>query len=168
LKKKLNLNLKVSLHPITIDEKKIFEEVARKSADFFETFGGGTNSTDFFTELPPNQVAEDKLNFVICVEEEPVGVIDMVMNFPQEQTWYIGLFVIVPAYRGKGVAQVAFQQLEALVFELGGTALCLAVAEDNERARKFWARNGFIDDNYLPKFKIHGVKLPTYEMVKKF
>ena len=74
-----------------------------------------------------------------------VGVMDLLVDYPAEGAWYLGLMLIEPARRREGVGTAVFEALKDWVAGQGGRALRLSVIDENAGGHRFWLRQGFRD-----------------------
>ena len=58
--------------------------------------------------------------------------------------WHIGLFIVATARHGNGDAQQLYDALERWSRDNGAQWLRLGVVSGNERAERFWKRQGFV------------------------
>ena len=62
---------------------------------------------------------------------------------------YIYHTVVLPEYRGRGIATALVQSSVVALREEGITRVCLNVVESNEQGKKFWLRNGWEKKDFL-------------------
>ena len=108
-------------------------------------------------KLPPNKGKEDK--FYLCLRDKGrlVAVMDLILKYPDEETAFIGFFMVDRDYQGKGVGSgIVGEVLGCLKKEY--SAVRLGYVKGNEQSRHFWEKNGFV-----PTGKI--VKQEKYEIV---
>jgi ribosomal protein S18 acetylase RimI-like enzyme len=97
-----------------------------------------------FNTLPEGKSDDDK--FLIGIfdpENNMTGVIEIIRDYPVENTWYINLMLMSPAARGRGNGRKIYDDTEEWAYDLGARIIRLSVAEQNERALKFWKMLGF-------------------------
>ncbi len=106
-------------------ERRCFSDPWTRNMFWMElTVGGGTYSR--------GALREDRLIgylFAVLVEDEA----------------HLGNLAVDPGYRRQGVAQQLLEDLIAAARGHGGCRVTLEVRESNLEARKFYARNGFLD-----------------------
>lgn len=119
-----------------------------RSADYVHRLWGlppdPNSGVDFFVRLPPGKSAADKCTLGVFDDPAMVGCIDLVRGWPDEATATIGLLLLEPAARGRGVGRQAFAAIEdqARVWpEI--TQLRAVVIASNDVARPFWEHLGF-------------------------
>lgn len=99
---------------------------------------------ELLRELPPGRTLADKHVLGIRgADRRLVGVIDVVRDYPASGEWFLGLLVLLPSERGRGLGERAYRAVEAWTRQRGAVAMWLAVLEQNPRARRFWERLGF-------------------------
>jgi ribosomal protein S18 acetylase RimI-like enzyme len=98
---------------------------------------------DFF-EVPPGNQPEDKFIFgIVNVQNELVGLLDVVRSYPEPKVWWIGLLMFLPEVRSQGMGRKVLEGFVEFVRANDGQAIMLGVVEENVRAWQFWSRVGF-------------------------
>ena len=115
---------------------------------FILTTGGSATPAaahSLYIQLPEGKSYEDKHIFGICDVEtsELIGVIDAILSYPELGTLMLGLFLIVPEYRRRGIGKKAYALLEQWSRDQGVSAIRLGVHEAAEDAARFWEQVGF-------------------------
>ena len=79
--------------------------------------------------------------------DELVGILDLLLRYPDDQTVYLGLLLIDRAHQGRGVGTAAFQALERDLLPRWPWArrLRLSVVGTNDQTLGFWRRLGFTE-----------------------
>jgi len=94
--------------------------------------------------FPPGKSPDDKSMFgIVDSKGGVVGALDCVRGYPDETNWWIGLLLLLPEIRAKGLGQKVVSRLVEYVQANGGQTLMLGVVEDNRRAFGFWQKLGF-------------------------
>lgn len=97
-----------------------------------------------FIEVPPGKSPADKFVFgVLDQRSNLVALLDVVRGYPQDVVWWIGLFLVLPELRSKGLGQKVVRGFIEYVQAEGGQAIMLGVVDENKRALDFWRRVGF-------------------------
>jgi ribosomal protein S18 acetylase RimI-like enzyme len=95
-------------------------------------------------ECPPGKTLMDKSVIGIFDEEQVLfGVLDAVRNYPAQDDWWLGLLLLDPAQRNKGLGNRIYQAFEHWVGQQGGRRIYLGVIEENQKAFRFWKRMDF-------------------------
>lgn len=94
-------------------------------------------------ELPPGKTLKDKTYMIIYRNKLPVAVIDFVMKYPDEETGYLGLFILACEYQGKGEGTKLLRKVINAAKEQGINRIELGCHMDNELGFAFWQKQGF-------------------------
>jgi ribosomal protein S18 acetylase RimI-like enzyme len=96
------------------------------------------------TSLPPGRTADDKFSFgIYAADGELIGYAELFRNYPADAEWWIGLLMLDPDARGRGLGSEIVCNASAWAAENGARSIMLAVLESDERAQRFWIRQGF-------------------------
>lgn len=132
---------------ISPDEGDALQAVFEKCTDYFQLVTGlppgpaEANST--FMVVPEGKGYEDKLLLGIYKARELIGCLDVIKDYPQAGTWSLGLMMLIPEYRNRGLGRQVYQGFEGWAAGEGATAIRLGVVEQNAGAYRFWQRLGF-------------------------
>jgi RimJ/RimL family protein N-acetyltransferase len=137
-----------SARRLVLENLPLIELLNKQCSDAF-LFQNGTLPTeadarDTFDQFPAGCEAEDKLVIgLFDPQNRLVGVFDIIKGYRKLDEWYIGLALIVPDARGKGLGTLAHSALADYARSQGVKRLLLAVLQENHRAREFWLRLGY-------------------------
>ena len=95
------------------------------------------------TALPPGKTAADKRFAGFFDGETLLAVLDLIDGYPQEDTAYVGLFLLRRDCQGKGEGTRIFSGVCAALEQEGFARIRLAILKDNAQAQAFWKKNGF-------------------------
>ncbi|KMT62922.1 hypothetical protein X559_0759 [Paenilisteria newyorkensis] len=144
LEKKRNYHVKF----LTEKDVALAEEVCAKCEDYFLIEQGVAatkeNARDIITEIPKGKTKLDK--FVMAVLDEadkPIGLIDVVADFPRKGQWIIGLLMLIPEERSSGFGKVLYQVIKDWASDGSADSLRIGVLEENKEAIGFWSHLGF-------------------------
>jgi GNAT superfamily N-acetyltransferase len=104
-----------------------------------------------YEELPPGRDMKDKYMLGFFSQGELVGLVDCLRNYPEEGCWWIGLFLLSPAVRGKGFGRQMIRAFEGWVrqdFNAGRVGL--GVVEENRDGYQFWEHVGYTQIDKRP------------------
>ena len=122
--------------------KAAVQALHERAADYVQRIWGlppdPNSGADFFARLPPGKTAADKYTLGVFDGQAMVGCIDLVRGWPDEATAVIGLLLLEPAARGRGIGRQAFAAIEAQI-----TQLRAVVIASNDVARPCWEHLGF-------------------------
>jgi ribosomal protein S18 acetylase RimI-like enzyme len=99
---------------------------------------------DIFLSVPPGKDPEEKFILgILNAAGDIVGVLEGLPGYPQPDIWWIGLLLLTPETRGKGLGRRVVQRFCERARELGTSAVMLGVVEENQAGLRFWQRLGF-------------------------
>ena len=113
--------------------------------DFFLLCEGEKGSAEeVLKTCPPSKdSAQDKLVLGVSENQDLIGLIDLIQDYPEEGTWTIGYLLIHPHCRSAGQGRRLIETLAAVLLKRGATKMRSIVQEQNPRALKFWQQCGF-------------------------
>ncbi len=105
---------------------------------------GPSMAQDLARALPPGKEYDDKfLIGIFAGPQELVGVLDVIRDYPTQGEWWLGVLMLDPARRGKGLGESVCRAVEQWATNAGAHYIRLGVAVQNTRAHQFWKRLGF-------------------------
>ena len=104
----------------------------------------GNGAADLLSDRPPDFPLEDKYALGVFQDDALLGVIDFLVGYPKPDTAFVGLLLIDPDARGRGLGAQVFGRVQAWLVTQGIKEIRLGVQMNNPRARRFWERQGFI------------------------
>lgn len=149
--KKLELNLKnYAIRKLVSADVKKLQQLCERCHDYYEICEGripnGNDGIDILQELPPNKNIKDKYVLgVFAGEENLVAVIDLIKDYPEAGEWIIGLMMIEPGERGKGLGRRLHEFLVEKILTEGHRKLRIGVVEDNKKGFAFWKSLGYYE-----------------------
>ena len=141
---------RAGLHAVLLDESQAgpLQDLHEQCSDFIRLATGYppqlTEALDLLKALPAGKSLEDK--FVLGFTQNHgalVRVLEVVRDYPDLSTWYIGLLMFAPQVRGQGLGRRVYETLEQWVSRQGGQSLRLVVQAQNVKGLTFWRRVGF-------------------------
>ena len=111
------------------------------------------------TALPPGKSAADKHYLGFFDGKTLVAVLDLILDYPQEGTAYLGFFMTKKAVQGRGIGSALIGELLNELRKADCKKARLAVDRGNPQSKAFWEKNGFAltgeefpngDSAYLP------------------
>lgn len=122
------------------------EAVYRHASDYLALESGlspDAAARAFFEERPPGDI-EAPLKFGVADDGQALAAIgDLAFGYPEAEDAYLGLLLLVPQVRGKGLGQAILGEVKRSARERGARRLLLGVLDANRRARAFWEAQGF-------------------------
>lgn len=100
-------------------------------------------AVDFFHDTPPgcDPAASHRIGFF--EHSDLNGVAELAFGFPEPNSAYLGLMVLAPKVRGRGLGKAFLAHVETLARARQCPQLFLAVLEENHAGRAFWESQGF-------------------------
>jgi ribosomal protein S18 acetylase RimI-like enzyme len=97
-----------------------------------------------FEDMPPGRSLNDKFVYGLLDRNGDIlGVLEGMRHYPDEATWWIGLFLLSPDVRGHGLGRKVVESFFDYVSQSHGASVMLGVVEENQAAYEFWQRLGF-------------------------
>ena len=95
------------------------------------------------SRLPDGKSLQDKFYVGFWNENHLVAVMDFVHAYPDDETVFIGFFMLHKMYQGKGLGSSLFQEASAY-FAKDFKKIGLAYVKGNPQAQHFWEKQGFL------------------------
>ncbi|MBE9192642.1 GNAT family N-acetyltransferase [Gloeocapsopsis crepidinum LEGE 06123] len=103
-----------------------------------------TAARDEFDAVPDGKTTEDKYIFgLFDPQNDLIGMIESIRHYPDDQTWWLGLMMLSPKQRGRGLGSEFYQAFENWVSAQAVKQVSLSVVEANELGLQFWKKLGF-------------------------
>jgi len=138
----------VQLRELTEAELGAVQAMIERCRDHYLLASGAgpkpTAARDVWDRLPDDMPRSAKLTLGVF-EDGLVGIADVVRGWPRAETWLIGLLLLNPAARGRGVGAHVVGHIDAEAAGAGAERLHVAVLRANVRGLAFWRRLGFAD-----------------------
>lgn len=145
--------------------------VYRQAADYvhLETGEAPTDdlATAFFADAPPGGDPADGLKLGLHETGELTGIADLAFGWPEARDAYLGLMILAPQARGRGLGAVFLRHIEAAARARGAPRLFLAVLDANPRGLAFWQREGFAVVKSFPPVRIGSRDHVRHRMAKR-
>ena len=93
--------------------------------------------------LPPRTTYEDKFYVGYFLDGNLVAVMDLILNYPNQDTAFIGFFMMCKDFQGNGTGTEIIKECETLLREDGYLHIRLGFAKGNPQSEAFWLKNGF-------------------------
>jgi GNAT superfamily N-acetyltransferase len=121
-----------------------------RAADYFAIAAGAPPAPDeaerAFVGGPPSKAVSAKQTIGIFDDAGTlVGVLDAIPDFPADGTCTIGMLLLDPAVRGRGVGRAALAAFETWITRRGTRRLRTALVAHHERGLAFLHRAGYAE-----------------------
>src|SRR5579884_2537856 len=159
------------LTPLTPEDEPLVQALLERCTDYVELVSGlppsPATTHDLYIVLPEGKGYEDKfLIGLFTPDNELIGVLDAIRDYPQTKEWYLGLLLLEPEQRGQSLGEQVYHAFERWIAQQGGEAVRLTVAEQNERAYRFWQRLGFREIERRPP-QMFGAKESVFIVMRR-
>ena len=109
------------------------------------------------TALPPRKSIEDKFYIGYFDNDKLIAVLDLILNFPNESTAFVGFFMLDISIQHKGIGTGIVDELCAYLHDLGYAHIRLGWVDGNQRSEHFWHKNGFIETGAVSKTEYYSI-----------
>lgn len=97
-----------------------------------------------FDNLPKDCTHNQNHSFIVRGDDTDVGYINIIANYPHDNTAELALFAISEQYHGQGIGRIAYNLAEEYSrTNLRAKKISLCVDQINEEGSAFWAKNGY-------------------------
>ena len=96
-------------------------------------------------KVPSGCSAEEVFIRTISLDGTPCGLSITVRGYPNPQTLFLALLLIVESAQGKSFGARVLRHIEDEANSWGCSSISAAVDSHNVRALKFWLREGFVE-----------------------
>lgn len=114
------------------------------------------NLREDITALLPGRSLSDKTFALLYREEVPAAVVDYIEGYPDEETGYIGLFLLDSSLHRQGMGTWLLSVLEQTALQTGKSRLELGCYESNGPGLSFWTKMGFEELRRKPRVGADG------------
>jgi GNAT superfamily N-acetyltransferase len=138
------------IRTLHVEDEKILQHLCERCIDYYEIVEGRLPEKDagyeILKDLPTGWDLKDKRVFG-CFNENNllIAVIDILADYPDKGEWIIGLLMIDPIERGKGLGKLLHEFIKDYVLKYKADKLRIGVVEDNTRATSFWKSLGYYE-----------------------
>ncbi|AHI54862.1 N-acetyltransferase family protein [Listeria ivanovii] len=163
--------MKRNYHVKFLTEKDVAlaEAVCSASEDYYlieqDKPASKSDALKIITEIPNGKTRFDKFVMAVLDEnEKPIGLVDIVSDYPRKGRWFIGLLLLTPAARGNGLGKVLHQTIQEWANDGGADSLALGVLAENEKACGFFKHLGYTKEETKEATygeKVHQVDIYT-------
>ncbi len=131
-------------------------------ADFFMMTNGApaapTTAAEEFTDVPDSKTPEDISAFGLIDDHgHLIGTLIGVQQYPDADTWWIGLMLLAPEYRRQGLGRDFYRAFEQWIGQQDYQFIALCAISSNTAGRQFWQRMGFEERRKTPP-RVYGTK----------
>ena len=155
-----------SIKRLTPQEADVLQRLYEQCTEFFILTDGlapsPTAAREEFDDVPEGKTAEDVYIFgLFDARKNLLSAIASVRYYPDRWTWWIGLMMLAPEQRGRGLGADFYRAFEHWISAQGIFQISLVVIKANELGLQFWERMGF---EVMRKMPPRQYKAKTHEV----
>lgn len=94
--------------------------------------------------LPPRTTYDDKYYIGYFEGDRLIAVMDLILRYPNEETAFVGLFMMEKGSQGKGLGSAIVRECFEFLGSRGCRFIRLGFAKGNPQSEAFWVKNGFV------------------------
>lgn len=94
--------------------------------------------------LPPRTTYDDKYYIGFYDGEKLVAVMDLILNYPNGETAFVGFFMVDVEKQNKGLGSKIVSECFDEFKRLGYEYVRLGFSKGNTQSEAFWRKNGFL------------------------
>ena len=141
-------NLNYSVKTLEISDADILQQLYEKCADYSHIIEGRppspTAAIEEFTAVPEGRSLHDKYMLgIFNSQDELIGLLEGMQNYPEDKDWWIGVIMLAPAYRRKGLLNPLLEEFEQYIAQQGMNYVMGSVAKVNSKVLRLWQQMGF-------------------------
>lgn len=133
---------------LTEDDIESVIHLFRSNRKYYRQLGQKTPGralTNILNTLPDGSVPEDKHPVGFYDQDNHlIGILDLVIGYPEKSSAYIGWFLLDASLRGAGIGSQLFADIRASLKGQGYCHLSVGVPERSEDGQAFWQKQGFV------------------------
>lgn len=147
------------------------QQLFERAADYFELTTGRPPARDeaprAFVGGPPTKNVKDKRVIgVFAPEEMLVGVLDALTDWPEPGVWAMGMLLLDPAHRSRGLGRAVLAAYEAWAAGEGARSFRTAVVSHHADGIRFLERAGYQRVSTLENYDAGGSRPTVVFFVK--
>ncbi|SEW10204.1 GNAT family N-acetyltransferase [[Clostridium] fimetarium] len=102
------------------------------------------NVKEDLTAFPPGKAMDDKHFVGFYKENQLIAIMDLIIEYPNNNTIFIGLFMLNKEYQGIGIGTKIINDALNFLKKEGYGCARLGFVKGNLQSEKFWTKNKFI------------------------
>ncbi|MDO5088175.1 MAG: GNAT family N-acetyltransferase [Leptotrichiaceae bacterium] len=121
-------------------------ELSKENTEYYKyckTKPSIENSKEILTNLPLDKEIKDKYVIGFYKEGKLKALLDLIVEYPDKDTFFIGLLIISRKCQRKGVGTEIVNEISEFLKRKKYGYIRLGCIKENKKAEKFWMKNGF-------------------------
>ena len=142
----IQLSQTFQVRALTKNHVDLILELSRGNTLFYQyhpPFATRESIMEEMEALPPGKGMADKFYIGFFEKDRLAAVMDLIRDYPDPGTAYIGLFMVDTDFQGRGVGSEIIRECAGVLKNMGYKKLRLAVDRGNPQSNHFWRKNGF-------------------------
>lgn len=122
-------------------------EMCSKNENFYKfhpPFVTPTSILEDMKSLPPGKTQDDLYYIGFFENDTLIAVMDLVLGYPDNETAYIGFFMMNIQYQNKGIGSKIIKECSEYLKSVNYNRIRLGVDKGNKQSFSFWAKNKFV------------------------
>ena len=150
-----SLSQKYSVRKLDENDVDIIYDMSCKNDIFYQyhpPFVTRESILDDMAALPPGKDYDDKCYVGFFENNSLVGLMDLILNYPEKEIVFIGLFMTDTRYQNRGVGSGIISDVIHCLKSYGYKEIRLGVDKGNPQSYSFWTKNNFSvirEDTYI-------------------
>ena len=83
-----------------------------------------------------------KYVFAVKLNSKEIGLVDLIKDYPQNETAFLGLLLLIDSEQNKGLGRKVYFEVEKFSRDLGCKKIQLGIVDSNP-VEEFWKKLGF-------------------------
>ncbi len=140
------LSSKYTVRRLTVDDLERIYALSLGNPLFFQycpPFVTRESILEDMSALPPKMTSEDKYYVGFFQDDKLIAVMDLITNYPDTHTVFIGLFMMEKSEQGRGIGSSIVRECARYFKSVGCRYIRLGFAKGNPQSEAFWRKNGF-------------------------
>ncbi len=140
------LSSKYTVRRLTVDDLESIYTLSLENPLFFQycpPFVTRESILEDMRALPPGMTPADKYYVGFFQDDKLIAVMDLITNYPDTHTVFIGLFMMEKGEQGRGIGSAIVSECARYFKSVGGHYIRLGFAKGNPQSEAFWRKNGF-------------------------
>lgn len=139
-----------SVKSLEISDADILQQLYEKCADYNYLMEGQppspTAALDEFSAIPEGKSLQDKYMLgIFDSQDRLIGLIEGIQNYPENRIWWVGLIMLAPANRCRGLLRPLAKEFEQWIAmqKIDYDYVMGSVVETNNKVLRLWQQMGF-------------------------
>lgn len=153
------------------ENEKLVQDVLANSPKYYLAISGElpkANEGKLFFEEAPLGFSKNKIAIGIYFHNKLIGVNDNLFSYPDDDTIYLGLLILIEDFKNRGFGGECYLLIEKIFkTNIQYKKIILSVVQTNENAFKFWEKVGFKRTGVTKPYEVGDFKTIVAMMEKR-